>query len=346
MDISESQFIKQPKYLDLIGEEKIIQWLRENFDLQITKLISIPKGEIGDNYCIIASDDTKYFLKIFSNSKLQIDSPHGLKLAYHLASQLYELGIKNIPYPIKNSTGSIETQCEDYTILVTNFIEGKHPEMTGPVVASAAKLVAALHQIDIKNIDASVGSFDPSYANKLREQLQKLEESNLTKEKENLAALLLPHKVALLNDVKKLNDLCDKIKSQEKKLVITHGDLISDNLLCNANDELFIIDWDNPQLAPAERDVWFFMNEHAELFLQIYKKYNSAANLDIDYISFYMYKRYLEDIVYWNEQILNEEVASEQAAVNLKGIQICCLEPLETIEEKIKTISDLLILVK
>jgi aminoglycoside phosphotransferase (APT) family kinase protein len=40
--------------------------------------------------------------------------------------------------------------------------------------------------------------------------------------------------------------------------VLTHGDLAGDNIIIGVDGALHPIDWDDPVLAPTERDAWFF----------------------------------------------------------------------------------------
>jgi|GEM_PF-3509977 len=331
------------KYLKQIGKLKLIHWLQRNYPFQIVELIPVLKGEIGDNYIIITSDNQKYFLKIYLRSKLHIDNPKGLEGTLSLASRLYERGISSIPYPIQASNGNLEIKYGKYAIIVTNFIEGKNPKFSPAITKKFAQLIAKIHQVDVRNINLPVEPFDTSYANKLREQIKTLEEKRrLNKQMAKLKGLLLPRKNLLLNQLKKLDGFCNKSKNKKKKLVITHGDLILDNLLIDRKKNIFIVDWDTARLAPVERDVWFFTGTYGATFLQSYKKFNPPIKIDIDLISFYMYKRYIEDMVYWADQILLGEVDSKQAESNLEGIKICCLEAYKKIEQKLANINKLI----
>lgn len=344
MDQSETKYIKPAKYLEKIGELELVRWLQENYPLQIVKLVSVPKGEIGDNYIAITSDNEKYFLKIYLRSKLHIDNPQGLENTLGLTSRLHELGIQNIPYPIKTKTGSMEANFGEYSIAISNFIDGENPEITPKVATKFAKLISKVHQVNVENINLPVEPFDTTYANKLREQLETLEKgAQSNKQKEKLKSLLLPHKTLFFSQLKKLDEFCERAKQKEKTLVVTHGDLIPDNLLLDKNGGAFIVDWDTARLSPPERDVWFFASAYGYVFLRSYKESNPYVKLDIDFISFYMYKRYIEDMVYWADQILLDEVDERQGDANLEGIKVCCLEAYQDIEEKIGEIDKLLL---
>ena len=88
-----------------------------------------------------------------------------------------------------------------------------------------------------------------------------------------------------------------------------HSDLHPGNLLICADGALYIVDWDNPILAPKERDLmfigwgtgdrWHGAREEA-LF---YQGYGQAA-VDRMALAYYRYERIIQDIAAFCEQLL------------------------------------------
>jgi spectinomycin phosphotransferase len=326
------------KYLHSIGESQLIQWIRDNYALAIINLIPVEQGAIGDNYIAVSATHEQYFLKIYLQSKLVIDHPQGLETILGLLSNLHEQGIDTIPYPLKTKNNDLAAKLGEYVIVLSKFIDGTNPEVTSEIAAKFAKLITRIHQVDSK-VSLPLEPFDTSYAIRLSEQLKNLEEGGqLTDNQRKLKDVLLPHKQRLLKHLKELNRLCEKVRTTKKHTVITHGDLILDNLLIDKNGEVFIVDWDTARLAPPERDIWFFMNDYGEDFIKSYKEVNANISFDPELVSYFMYKRYLEDIVYWTDEILVENISSEQAAASIEGIRVSCLEAYKDIEQKIENI--------
>lgn len=343
MTQSDENLIKQGKYLQSIGESKLIDWLNENYNLNITTAIALPKGGIGDSYVIEDSNHKKYFLKIHLTSVLRIDNPRGLDYILKLTSLFHDEGINSVPYPIKRKDGKLEGEFEKYSIIVTNYIDGHTPEITKDVVIKVAELIARIHQINKNNTNLPTEPFDPSYANALKDYWFILEKKeNLNEQQQKLGNLLLSHQSKLNKHLDKFNELCVEVKRKKNNLVITHGDLIADNLICDKSGNIFIVDWDGARLSPPERDLWFFMGEFGQDFLKTYKKHNPQQKIDLDSLSFYMYKRYIEDIVYWANQILNENLDMVQSLENIEGIDICCLKAFQNIEEKVEKMNHII----
>lgn len=337
MTQSEKKLIKQGKYLQLIGEPKLISWLNKNYNLEIMTAKALPQGAIGDSYVIEDSNHKKYFLKIHLTSVLNIDNPHGLDTTLKLTSLFHDEGINSVPYPIKRRDGRLEGKFEKYSILITNYIDGHSPKISKDVVIKVAELIARIHQVNNNDTNLPKEPFDLSYANELKKYLLTLDKKeNLNEQQQKLGDLLLAHQTQLNKHLDQLSELCNKVKQKENTLVITHGDLIADNLIKDNIGNVFIVDWDWARLSPPERDLWFFMGEFGQDFIKTYKKHNSKQKIDLDYLSFYMYKRYIEDIVYWANQILNENIDETQFQGNLKGIKVCCLKAFHNIEEKVK----------
>lgn len=328
---------KSGKYLHLIGEPRLIKWLNENYSLDIITVTALPQGAIGDSYVIENSNHEKYFLKIHLTSVLNIDNPHGLDTTLKLTSLFHDKGINNVPYPIKRKDGELEGKFEKYSILITNYIDGHFPVITKDVVVNVAELIARIHQVKTNDANLPTEPFGLSYANELKKYLLTLEKKeNLDKRQQKLGDLLLSYQAQLNKDLNQLNELCNKVKQKDNTLVVTHGDLIADNLIKDNIGNVFIVDWDWARLSPPERDLWFFMGEFGQDFIKTYKKHNPQQRINLDLLSFYMYKRYIEDIVYWANQILNENIDEAQFQGNLKGIEVSCLKAFHNIEEKIK----------
>jgi spectinomycin phosphotransferase len=105
--------------------------------------------------------------------------------------------------------------------------------------------------------------------------------------------------------------------------VLCHTDLHAGNVLLGAGDELAIVDWDLPLLAPRERDLMFIgggvggiWNSPAEeaLFYQGY----GPVQFDLITLSYYRYERIIEDFAANGEQIFAMQGSDEDRAVGLR----------------------------
>jgi len=100
---------------------------------------------------------------------------------------------------------------------------------------------------------------------------------------------------------------------QNVSLVLCHTDLHAGNVLLLAHDEIMIVDWDNPLLAPRERDLMFIGGAvggiwntalEEELFYQGY----GPINVDKGLLSYYRYQRIVADLAAYGEEIFGMQV--------------------------------------
>jgi spectinomycin phosphotransferase len=97
-----------------------------------------------------------------------------------------------------------------------------------------------------------------------------------------------------------------QVRSQE--FVLCHSDIHAGNILIGTNGALYIVDWDDPILAPKERDLMFVSGgvggvwhkaREAALFYQGY----GQTEIDPVALAYYRYERIIQDIVVTCEQI-------------------------------------------
>ena len=99
------------------------------------------------------------------------------------------------------------------------------------------------------------------------------------------------------------------LQSRAVDVVPCHSDLHAGNVLVGADDELAIVDWNEPILAPKERDLMFVMGggistelvgpRDEELFLQGY----GAATVDPLGLAYYRYAWAVSDIGAYGEEV-------------------------------------------
>ena len=112
-------------------------------------------------------------------------------------------------------------------------------------------------------------------------------------------------------------DLIERAEQQAKVLaanpppsVLCHTDIHAGNLLITDAGEFYIVDWDDPLLAPKERDLMYIGGGlmggwHAPLTEEnlFYRGYGSVE-IDPHAMAYYRYERIIQDIAVYCEQIL------------------------------------------
>jgi spectinomycin phosphotransferase len=121
-----------------------------------------------------------------------------------------------------------------------------------------------------------------------------------------LAAFMKARRGKINHLVARAEGLGFALHARSLELVLCHSDIHAGNLLVGANDALYIVDWDNPILAPKERDlmivggcpVWNSAREEA-LFYQGY----GQTEIDPMALAYYRYERIIQDIAEFCRQL-------------------------------------------
>ena len=91
-----------------------------------------------------------------------------------------------------------------------------------------------------------------------------------------------------------------------------HSDLHGNNVLVGVDDELAVVDWDEPILAPKERDLMFIGGGVGGVWNQpqeaawFYEGYGHTA-IDPVALAYYRYERIVEDFAAYGERILGTQ---------------------------------------
>src|SRR5207248_1601000 len=103
----------------------------------------------------------------------------------------------------------------------------------------------------------------------------------------------------LEQDWQRFKAIAQRCRDEQPPLVITHGDWPF-NLLQSEN--IYLVDWDEVLLAPAERDLWFPQREAA-----FDRGYQAKAHNELA-TSFYVYNRYFDDLLWSARAVLTGTV--------------------------------------
>ncbi|HAT9817440.1 TPA: phosphotransferase, partial [Legionella pneumophila subsp. pneumophila] len=118
-------------------------------------------------------------------------------------------------------------------------------------------------------------------------------------------------------------ELSKKIQLDLDKYVLCHSDVHAGNVLVVNEGSIFIIDWDEPMLAPKERDLMFIgggignvWNKPHEIdyFYEGYGK----TNVDKIILSYYRHERIVEDIAVYGQDLLSRDQNNESRLESFK----------------------------
>jgi spectinomycin phosphotransferase len=109
--------------------------------------------------------------------------------------------------------------------------------------------------------------------------------------------------------VERTDYLASELQSKPLELVLCHTDIHGGNILISNTGDLYIVDWDNPLLAPKERDLMFIGGGIDEIWKSkreetvFYEGYGKTE-INLSALAYYRYERIIQDLAVIGEQLL------------------------------------------
>jgi spectinomycin phosphotransferase len=294
-----------------IPDVHILSHLQEQYGLRVTQVEFLPLGaDLGTAvYRIPTNDGKTYFLKLRKGfEEITVTVPLFLK------SQ----GIPEIIPPIETKSGQAWADFGEYKTILYPFIEGQDGFERELADDHRRTLGVALKRIHTAPVSSDLKrlipreTFDPRWRESLKlfqRQVDKASYEDGTSAK--LAGFIQSRRDEIKHLVDRTEELAAELRSRPLELALCHTDIHGGNILIRTDGQppvLYIVDWDNPLLAPKERDLMFigggidpiWKSERDEaVFYQGYGK----TEVDRKALAYYRYERIVEDLVVTCEQL-------------------------------------------
>jgi len=292
----------------LIQEQQIIELLKIYYGIDIKIAHFFPGG--ADMNAFVYKADTKsnsYFVKLKYG--------HYDTINLSIISILHNFGINEIIFPIQTLKGKLFQQVDNFNIIVYPFIHaqnGFNQNLTPKQWKQLGKIIRQIHETSIPDFIWQQLRKE-NYSNKWREIVRsfysKIEpifsDDKITAE----------FKVFFKKNIDKIHQLVDCAEMLSKniqpnyKYVLCHSDIHAGNVLITNDKDIYIIDWDEPILAPKERDLMFIGGGVGNVWNKLlevdyfYEGYGET-NIDKTILSYYRHERIIEDIAPYGQDLL------------------------------------------
>jgi spectinomycin phosphotransferase len=325
-----------------IPEELIHSRLQEEYGLPAREITFLPLGADVNTavYRIEAGDGRPYFLKLRKGNfdETVVAVPLFLK----------QQGIRGIIAPLETRTGRGWGSLGNYRMILHPFVEGENAFHVDLPDRQLIELGEVLRHIHAAQAPAELRRllprevFSPQWRQMVRGFQAQVEEAVFEEPvAAELAAFMGARREEIGRVVGRAEELARILRARPLEPVLCHADLHAGNLLVTGDGALFIVDWDNPILAPRERDLMFINagiggaldGERAEaLFHQGY----GQVKMDRTVLAYYRYERIVQDFAAYGEQLLLTEEGGEDREQGLEYFKSNFL-PGGTIERADKT---------
>ncbi len=303
---------------DNININDLKRFIERNYNLKVTSITPASRGMVAITYKIVTKKSQIYFVKVVKVSEYSEIIKYSLPVLY----EMNEKGIANINYPIINKNNDYLCDYKSFYLFLLNFIEGKWTLSFD--LEQYSRLIAIVHKktTEIKS-QIFMENFDISFAEEFLLNIRYL----MTNESNELAVnelknLISPIYEEIMNDWNDFKIVRQECRLTPFKMKITHGDAPG-NIMVDHNKNVFLIDWDEIVLAPAERDTWF--HKYNEKFLDLYREYFPGYEVNELSYKFYLYSRYFSEMANFLANVLSINTI-EAKKHNILGFKKSCLD--------------------
>jgi len=294
-----------------ISDELIISHLLKEYEIHFDELNFHSSGDLNTAaYDLLADNGIKYFLKLRKGfDEIIVTVPLFLK------SQ----GIENVIIPYETTSRQYRWDFGEYKIILYPFIEGKNGFEMELSDQHKRSLGIALKAIHAAQVPPTLKRLIPreTFSSQWRERLKsfpaRAEEISFQDPVAAKLTVFIRSKQNEINFlVERAKRLASELQAKHLKLVLCHSDIHGRNILITENEKLYIVDWDNPILAPKERDLMFIgggidnicKNERDKaVFYEGYGK----TKIDLSALAYYRYERIIQDLADYGEQVLSDK---------------------------------------
>lgn len=303
---------------DLSGE-RLTTCLREAYGLNIVQLTFLPLGADANTavYKAVTLVGQPYFVKLRRGSFDEMS----VRLPRYLSGH----GVPHL-IPVVGARTGEWVDLEPFTVTVFPFITGKSGYEVPLTTRNWRDFGAALKRLHTLAVPPELRNrlqretYGAGGREQLKAFLSRLEDTDTDPIDTDpiagrLAAFMKGKQLQVSDLVSRAEHCAETLRARAPEFVVCHADLHAGNLLISGGG-FYIIDWDDPILAPKERDLMFIgggqgfagyaPQEEEKLF---YKGYGSA-DIDALALAYYRFERTVQDLAIYCDE-LERGVGSE-----------------------------------
>jgi spectinomycin phosphotransferase len=311
-----------------LPDARIAACLQASYALSTRTITFLPLGADQHTavYRVVAGDQTSYFVKLRSG-------PYD-ETAVALPRFLSDQGIRQIIAPLRTQTGELWADLDPFKLILYPFVAGHNGYEVDMSARNWRGFGSALKRIHSTPLPPGLRreirreQYAPRWRETVRAFLAREEDEPAV---DSIAAQLAAFLKAKRNEVEDLVEragrLAASLQARTPDYVLCHSDLHAGNILIDADGAFYIVDWDDPILAPKERDLMYAggaqgfrghsPEEEETLFYQGY----CSTEVDRRALAYYRYERIIEDLAIYCQQLLVTDAGGQDREQSLKYLK-------------------------
>lgn len=227
---------------------RLIGFLRQAYGISPLSIAPAERGFFGETWRVDAAEG-RFFLKC-CYAPTQRDN---YAASFRVLEHLRDHGIDAISRAVKAESGALFVRFDGAVLGLFEWIEGEHietDETKWPEYQALARIYAVSAEgLAIRREDFAAGSAALFFAG-----WRRLQSDSAGEWPGRILACFERNRAMLERRADRMRELARKCEGDLSNFYITHGDA-GGNLILRGG-KAFIVDWDDPLLAPPERDAW------------------------------------------------------------------------------------------
>jgi len=281
--------------------------LRDSYGIAPARAEFLPVGHDSSAWSYrVHSDGRSYYLKIRGGSF----KPVGPLMPRFLHS----LGLENVIPPLPTADGHAWVSLNDLHYTLYPFVEGRPGRDVGLSDAQWRTFGSFLRRLHAAILSPELhphvprDQFSPphlAWITDFHVGIHQFDSGHpLGRE---LRSLWLDHRDAISRLIQRTRALAARMRTAPLAFVLCHADIHTANTLVDAAGVLFVVDWDDTVLAPAERDLTYILAEAEGTRLHAFGQGYGEVHLDPLAQAYYRHLWCLEDLAVDAENTLAED---------------------------------------
>jgi spectinomycin phosphotransferase len=303
-----------------LQDKKIIGYLSDHYGLDVTDIVFLPLGNdsAASVYRVVTKDGATYFLKV----------KHGFvpEISLHIPRYLKDQRINPVVAPLRTHDQRLFGTIEPFTLILYPYVAGD----VGMAVGLSAEqwvmfgtIVQQFHGVNLPpsllvNIRKEDFVLPPEWW-EIAHHLQNAIQTNTYNNpfERQLAAFWQARHAEISTILLQAKELGRILQNRTLDFVLCHADIHTANLLLSDHGDLFVVDWDQPILAPKERDLMFVVEDatggsvvEGKPETLFFKGYGEVT-IDPLVLAYYRYEWVVQEIGDYGERVFLMEDASD-----------------------------------
>lgn len=304
-----------------MDNDRLATCLARAYGIRVVSITFLPIGYdlSASVYEVVTAERASYFLKVRSGP---VHEP-GLLVSRALVGA----GVANVLAPLPTRTSALWCSLDDpggsHAVLYP-FVRGENAMIAGLSNDQWREFGASLRAVHGSGLDERfrdllpVETFALPSAPLVRRLLALVAGTEFESEAASWFAAFWRANAGRIRDLlARAEQLGRGLQSKSFELVLCHGDIHAANILVGDDGRIWLVDWDEPLIAPRERDLLFVVGstiarpvepEEEDLFFEGY----GPADVDPAALAYYRYERIVQDLGETGQSVFLDPGLSEQ----------------------------------